>query len=185
MPIRTSIAVCLALAAVAVIAIACKNSGSAGKPTPAPATATEQPATGGTPAGTDIRKEDLATQPGIRQLVASGGLVDTTRIVYADLTQDGIDDAVVPISSGGEGGDIAVFVYGYQDGQLTELLRVTPQGNALAAQTADGALTVTEPVFAQGDPLCCPSQLHRTTYQWDGSKLAVAKEETVPAGGTP
>jgi hypothetical protein len=146
------------------------------------ATSTTAPTATATPAP-DIRLQDFAQLPAVSDFLATaGGAVDTGAIIYADLTEDAVNDAVVPISSGGEGGDIAVFVFGYGAGGLEELLRVIPE-SGLKDNVVDGKLTITEPVLAEGDPMCCPSNLHRTTYKWDGQHLVVAKEETVPGAG--
>jgi len=174
----------LLLVSLAALVVACDDGGAGGEPTaePLPGTAEEATATVPPNGVTGIRQADLMTQPGIVDFLStSGGAIDA--IVYLDLTEDGAEEAVLPISSGGEGGDIAVFVYGYQDGRLTELLRVLPDDNSLRAETADGTLTIVQPVFAEGDPLCCPSELRRTVYQWDGTELSVASDETVPAEG--
>lgn len=176
----------LLLVSLAALVVACDDGGAGGEPTAEPSPGTTEEATATVPPNgvTDIRQADLMTQPGIVDFVStSGGAIEAARIVYLDLTEDGAEEAVLPISSGGEGGDIAVFVYGYQDGQLTELLRVLPDDNSLRAETADGTLTIVQPVFDEGDPLCCPSQLRRTVYQWDGTALSVASDETVPAEG--
>lgn len=177
----------LLLVSLAALVVACNDGGAGGEPT-------EEPTPGITPEATatvpvngvpDIRQADLVTQPAIVDFVSSaGGGVDGASIVYLDLTGDGAEEAVVPVSSGGEGGDIAVFVYGYQDGQLTDLLRVLPDDKSLSVETGVGALTIVQPVYGAGDPLCCPSLLRRTTYRWDGSALSVADDETVPAEGT-
>jgi hypothetical protein len=140
------------------------------------------------PAGTatpapDIRQEDFSKLPGVRESIASGNQIDTAAIIYADVTEDGVDDAVVPISTGGEGGDIAVFVFGYGPGGLTELLRVSAAGLPVKVTVTNGVVQGDIPEYAPGDPFCCPSQLHRTTYKWDGQQLVVAKQETVPGVG--
>jgi hypothetical protein len=188
MPYRTFIVAAL-LAALVAFAAACDDDGD-GTPTveptstseatePAPAT----PTAGETGEPSGIREEDLTTQPTLLSyLDASNGEVSGERIVYADLTEDGAEEGILPVSSGGEGGDIALFVFGMADGTVEELLRVT--SDRLAFDVEEGALVVTEPVFAAGDPQCCPSQLQRTTYRWDGSAISVAEQETVPAEGT-
>ena len=141
--------------------------------TPMPATATAPP---------DIRQQDLTEQPGLREFLNSaGGEVMPDAITYADLTVDGSEEAVVPVSSGGEGGDIAVFVFGYGPTGLQELLRVLPENRSLRADVIDDTLTVTEPVFGPGDPLGRPSELRKTTYEWNGTALVVGSQETVPA----
>jgi hypothetical protein len=143
------------------------------------ATSTTAPTATATPAP-DIRLQDFAQLPAVSDFLATaGGAVDTGAIIYADLTEDAVNDAVVPISSGGEGGDIAVFVFGYGAGGLKELLRVIPE-SGLKDNVVDGKLAITEPVFAPGDPRCCPSQLRTITYRWDGTQLIVADERTEP-----
>ena len=141
--------------------------------TPMPATATAPP---------DIRQQDLTAQPGLREFLNSaGGEVVAEAIIYVDLTGEGAEEAVVPVSSGGEGGDIAVFVFGYGPTGLQELLRVLPENRSLRADVIDDTLTVTEPVFGPGDPLGRPSELRKTTYEWNGTALVVGSQETVPA----
>lgn len=146
------------------------------------ATATT-PAETATPAP-DIRREDFSRVPAMSSFLAtSGGRVDPAAIIYADVTEDGVDDAVVPVSSGGEGGDIALFVFGYEAEGLTELLRVVPAMPPIKASVVEGKLQVDEPTFAPGDPMCCPSELTRTTYRWDGRQLVIDAQETVPGSG--
>ena len=188
MPRLLFVFACILPLGAAAFAIACGGNGSGGN-----ATATSQlqatgtsvataPSASATP-GLDIRSEDLTKQPGLKDYLSStGGQVTPSSIIYADLTGDQVDEAIVPVSSGGEGGHIALFVYGYQPAGLTELLRVAAK-TRLAAAVASGALQVTEASGAPGDPLCCPSALTKTTYRWDGTKLVVAKQETV--AGTP
>jgi hypothetical protein len=163
------------LAGLLMLAVACSDDNDG---TTAGATATVSTGETGTPSQ-DIQNEDLTAQPGLSDfLSASGGSVDPERVMYADLTNDAVDEAIVPVSSGGEGGDIAVFVYGYRSGSVTELLRALPEDQSIiAAELRDGALVTSEPVYADGDPFCCPSQLRVKTYGWDGSALAVVDEE--------
>lgn len=174
----------LSLAAAA-FAMACSSNDNGGNAT---ATSTlEATAVATVPADTptpspDIRQDDLAQQPGLQDyLSASGGEVTPNSILYADVTGDRVDDAIVPVSSGGEGGNIALFVYGYQPSGLVELLRVQPEIR-LQAVVDNGRLVVTEPVFAPGDPLGFPSQIKVTTYEWNGTALAVVDQETKPSG---
>lgn len=119
----------------------------------------------------DIRQEDLTTQPGLADfLTTSGGQVAADSVLYTDLTADGVEDAVVPVTSGGEGGNIAVFVYGYTELGLSELLFVTTDTSLTVALIEDG-IQVTEAAYAPGDPMCCPSDLVTTDYRWDGTSF--------------
>ncbi len=179
MPGRTW-TVALAALFLAALAVGCN-----GGDTDAGATATLEPAaspaaaTPTTPV--DIRQVDLASERGIAEFLGTtGGAVDADRILYADLTGDGNDDAVVPVSSGGEGGDIAVFVFGYIGGAVQELLMARP-AEIMTAAIENGQLVTAEGVFAPGDPFGFPSEVLRRYYTWDGAALVVEREEQVPA----
>ncbi len=133
-------------------------------------------------ASADIRQETLAGQPGLSEfLLTAGGVTDQPRIIYSDLTGSGEEEAVVPVSSGGEGGDIAVFVFGYIDGEIAELLRAEPADSSIVASIEEGQLVTTEGIFAPGDPINFPSQLLHRYYRWDGTALIIDREEQEPA----
>ncbi len=133
-------------------------------------------------ATTDIRQEPLTDQPGLSEFLLTTGLVtDPTRIIYGDLTGSGAEEAVVPVSSGGEGGDIAVFVFGYIDGEIAELLKAEPAETSIVASIQGGQLMTTEGIFAPGDPINFPSQLLHRYYSWDGTELVIDREEQEPA----
>ena len=172
-----SLSVSLLLIALAALAAGCNGGDTPG---PAPTATLEETATP-TPTATpapDIRDEDLSQHPALEQVLAAGGEVDPSRFAYADLTEDGVDEAVVPVSSGGEGGDVAVFVFGYGAEGLELLLQVLPQeARSIRATVEDGQLVTTEGIYGPVDPLCCPSQVLTTTYRWDGSALVVELEE--------
>jgi hypothetical protein len=170
------------LVALAVIGGACdENGGAGGESTASPGPTAMETEVADTPVAGDIRQEDLTAQPGLAQLLDSGGEVVPDSITYVDLSEDGIEDAVVPVSSGGEGGNIALFVYGYGPSGIDEFLRVDPASGSIKENIVGGTLTTTEPVYQPDDPLCCPSELLTTTYRWDGSQLVIDERETVPA----
>ncbi|MEE8347773.1 MAG: hypothetical protein V3S20_10525 [Dehalococcoidia bacterium] len=122
--------------------------------------------------------ETLTGQPGLSEyLLTTGGVTDPTRIIYGDLTGSGAEEAVVPVSSGGEGGDIAVFVFGYIDGEIAELLKAEPAETSIVASIQGGQLMTTEGIFAPGDPMNFPSQLLHRYYAWDGAAFVVDREE--------
>ncbi|MGB2694323.1 MAG: hypothetical protein WBD55_03950 [Dehalococcoidia bacterium] len=182
------------------LAMACGdgNDGNDGQPASTPtATAGELPATPTmpavlTPAATptnagpdaDIHAVDLATRPEVENFVGSyGGEADVDRIRYGDLTGDGRDEAVLPIDSGGSLGDLAIFAFGYVDGQLKQLVLALPAQprSGVSARIQNGRLITTEAYFADDDPLCCPSQIRRVTYRWNGSILVIDGETIDPA----
>jgi hypothetical protein len=121
----------------------------------------------------------LTQHPALQDFLAAGGEVDVSRIIYVDITEDGVDDAVVPISSGGTGGDLAVIVLGYGPDGLGELVRVVPrEARSIRAKVEEGQLVTTEGVYGPNDALCCPSQILTTWYAWDGSALVADRQET-------
>jgi hypothetical protein len=185
LPKTLLVVACLLSVLMAVLAVACGDDENGGDTTPtstlAPTDVPTIPADTPTPAP-DIRAEDLTQQAGLQEyLTASGGVVTQEAIVYSDVTDDGSEDAIVPVSSGGEGGNIALFVYGFGPSGLAELLRKTTD-TSLTASIVDGQLEVTEASYGPGDPFCCPSDLITTTYRWDGSALV---PETPPATPAP
>ena len=173
------------MAALAMLALAgCNGDSHGGDPT-----ATEQPtdqsqatATADPGDGPNIRSEDLTEQLELNAfLVFTGGVVDASRNQYADLTGSGADEAIVSVSSGGEGGDFAIFVFGYDaDGEIDELLRAITAATSMVATIEDGQLKITEGVFAPGD-IGVPTQLLHRYYAWDGSAFVIEREEQEPA----
>ncbi len=137
-------------------------------------------------AGSPIFDADFSEAPEIAEfLSAAGGEIVDNAIVFADLTGDGAEEAVVPISSGGTAGDIAYFVYTIAGGDLTLLKDVTPEtGRVQVEVNAEGQLVERQPVYGPDDPECCPGQVRVRTYEWDGSDFALVSDETVP-GSSP
>ncbi len=175
----------LVIAAPAILlALAGCNGDSDGGGPNATAPPTEQAQTTATdsPDMTGIRSEDLAEQLELNAfLVFTGGVVDASRNQYADLTGSGADEAIVSVSSGGEGGDFAIFVFGYDaDGEIDELLRAVTAATSMVATIEDGQLKITEGVFAPGD-IGVPSQLLHRYYAWEGTRFVIEREEQEPA----
>lgn len=110
------------------------------------------------------------------------GAVDSPAVLYADLTGDLREEAVVPVSSQGTLGNIGYLVYTLADGDPEVILtRTVDRSSASGLQMAveDGVLMETRGVYGPDDPFCCPSQLRQTTFQWDGSRLQVETEQLV------
>jgi hypothetical protein len=137
-----------------------------------------------TPGASGIREFDFSTHADVAAFISqNGGTVDTTAILYADLTGDGAEEAIVPVSSGGTLGNLAIFVFGYDSLYgATMLLQAVPEGSGgIRADLQEGQLFTDEAVFGPNDPQCCPSTVHRTFYRWDGTALIVDREEDIPA----
>jgi hypothetical protein len=166
----------------ALLAAACgtkddEDQSEATLPPPLESTATVAP-------GPAIEGVDLSQVPAVEDLVEdTGGELLPEETLFADLTGDGANEAVVPISSGGSGGNVAYAVLGYRDGNLEKILEVKPEPEAgrVTMAVEEGVLVETQPVYGPEDPLCCPSQLQHTYYRWDGEDLVVDHQETETA----
>jgi len=78
-----------------------------------------------------IRMLDLSKLPDVQAVIAAtGGQYVQTSVLYADLTGDGVDDAVVPISSGGTLGDVAFLVLAPAGDGARTLLKEAPAGGS-------------------------------------------------------
>ncbi len=200
MTARRPAAIALLLVLSLLSAAACNGGGAGGRTSTSAATARASAAASPTavapPAPTvdaRIRTLDLQQAPAVEKLIAdTGGQFVKSEVLYADLTGDGVLDAIVPISSGGTAGDIAYVVLAPSGAGTKALMTRTggATGGGVKVWVQDGKLVETRPVYGPQDPNCCPGQLRVTTYQWNGSQLAVASQETVPnpsggAKGTP
>ena len=121
-------------------------------------------------------------------LADTGGQFVAREVLYADLTGDRIEDAVVPADSGGTLGDVGFVVLASDASGVKLLLREFPQGAdtaGLGVRIEDGKLIMTQPLPGPDDAECCPSRLRETTYDWsDGALRAGAvRTFTNPAGG--
>ena len=135
-----------------------------------------------------IRELDLSKVDDVAAIMSStGGQFVQTSVIYADLKGDGVDEAIVPISSGGTMGDVAFLVLAASGSGTKTLLRELPLGGVggIAVAVVGGQLVMTQAIYGPEDPNCCPGALRRTTYVWNGSSLAVQsiRTEVNPAGG--
>jgi hypothetical protein len=131
-----------------------------------------------------IRDIDFASLPESRALVdqLGSGAIDKASTLYADLTGDRREEAIVPVTSQGTLGNIAYLVLRLDSGKPELVLTRTldkSSASGLQMSVEDGVLQETRGVYGPEDPFCCPSQLRETTFQWDGSKLQVKAERLV------
>lgn len=131
----------------------------------------------------DIREVQLTTLPGIASVLSqNGGTIVQADVLYVDLTDDGIDDALAPVSSGGTLGLLGFFVVTPEGDSGRILLQEFPTDSAgLALTTANGKIEMTQPVPGPDDPECCPSFLRRTIFAWNGTAIAIESVSTDPA----
>lgn len=130
-----------------------------------------------------IHAVDFSQDPATKDLISriGTGRVAREAIVYADLTGDQKDEAIVPITSDGTLGNVAFIVHTMSSGSPSAILTRTMDRSAasgLRTSVEDGQLKETVGVMGPSDPLCCPSELRTTSFRWDGSKLQVQNETT-------
>jgi hypothetical protein len=181
----------LAIAAASILALsfaACDGDGGGDEtPTrsvPTAATVSGTAVADETPSG-EIRERDLESDAAVQELIQeTGGEYVQENVIYADLSEDGVDDAVVPISSGGTLGNVGFIVLTPTEGGTATLLRELPsESGGIALNVVDGELIALEPVFGPDDPECCPSMLRQTTYAWNGAALALIDQQTIENPG--
>jgi hypothetical protein len=172
---RPAVTLLVLTATFAVLFAACNGGGDDATPTSsagtpdATATASPEPRT----PSSEIRGLDLASADAVQALLdTTGGTYVQDSVLYADLTDDGAEEAVVPVSSGGTLGDVAFIVLMLEDGAIETLLTVGPDaGTGISVSIEDGKVITLEPVPGPDDPECCPSQFFQRVYAWDGSAL--------------
>jgi hypothetical protein len=175
-------ALCLSPLLLALIFAAACGAGNGAKPEKSPTAEPTGPADANA-----IHDIDFGQVAALKTLAAqSGGQIDAQSALYADLTKDGRDEAIVPITSGGTLGNVAYLVLTMRSGAPVPILTATrdrssPGGVFMTVE--DGKLVKTLGKYGPEDPLCCPSELVKTTYRWDGSSLQVEREEQMKAGG--
>lgn len=102
--------------------------------------------------------------------------------MFADLTGEGKDDAVVTVDSGGASGVVAVYVFSAGSGRNLRIVYRNQRLYRASARVNPGpALVYVTPRWRSGDELCCPSEYRETELKWSAAKrrFGVAKRRTV------
>ncbi len=163
------------------VAIAC---GTPADQKPDPTSTSEPPAP---PDAAAIQSLDLAQVAAVQGFMRQigGGELDKASVQYADLTKDGRDEAIVPVSSGGTLGNLGYVVLTLRSGSPAAILTAQRDRNSIGGVTLnveDGKLVKYIGKYGPEDPRCCPTLLVKTTYYWDGANLQVEREDEIKAG---
>lgn len=97
----------------------------------------------------------------------------------ADVTGDGSADALVFAEQGGSGGCGRTLVVDLATGQ--EIFHQDGCDRRVDPSVDPVGLTITEAVYAPGDPHCCPSSVRTTTLVYTGGRWQRASSTTAPA----
>lgn len=111
----------------------------------------------------------------------AGGQIPPARVAYADLTGDGVEEAVAIVESGGTAGDLGAAVLGMAEGRPRLLGYIDHAGRVEVRLTGPvaGVIAVTQGVYAPADARCCPSRLREIVEQWDGERFAVVTDQVI------
>lgn len=173
------------IASFLLFAVACDGDDGGDDGTPsAVATGAASPAPTTTIPPGAIRDVPLESSAPVAALIEeTGGAFAQTNVLYADITGDGIDEAVVPLASSGTLGYVAFAVLSPDGkGGASAVLTAKPDEAGGFNVTVDGGqIIVVEAVRGADDPECCPGQLRTTAYGWDGKRLAIESRKTEPA----
>jgi hypothetical protein len=110
-----------------------------------------------------------------------GGFVDS-RILFADLTGEGKDDAVVMVDSGGAAGIVGLYVFSAGSGTDLQIVYRNQRFYRGDARINPGpSLVYSLPMYKDGDELCCPAAYRETTLKWSTKtkRFGVAQRRTV------
>ncbi len=167
------------------LTVACDGDDGGDDGTPsAVATGAATPAPTATIAPDAIRDVPLeSSEPVVALIEETGGAFAQTNVLYADVTGDGVEEAVVPLASSGTLGYVAFAVLSPDGkGGASALLTAKPEeAGGFNVAVDGGQIIVVEAVRRPDDPECCPGQLRTTTYAWDGTRLAIESQTTAPA----
>jgi hypothetical protein len=117
----------------------------------------------------------------VKTTLKKGGFVDKA-ILFADLTGEGKDDAIVTVNSGGSAGRIALYVFSAGTGTDLKIAYRNQRLYRAEARVNPGPeLVYSVPRWKDGDELCCPSEYAETTLKWSTKrkKFGVAGRRTI------
>ncbi len=122
-----------------------------------------------------------ANSPGAQQK----GFIESVN--YHDFTGSGHNDqAIVQVRQVGSDATLDYYIFTISNGDLKALLQRTGISHGQVKLGPDGAsLIETSPVYAAGEPNCCPSNLQNITWTWDSGSGSFVKSHTeiVPTPG--
>jgi hypothetical protein len=131
------------------------------------------------------------TSKEIKKLLRDNDAFVARTTIYEDITDDGRDDAVVRVTTGGVSGVIALYVLSTDGRGKTSQVRSVYRAQRLlrgSARIVEGTLVYRSSSFVPGDEPCCPSRQVDTELRWDDedSRFRVAsRREVAPPAATP
>jgi hypothetical protein len=109
-----------------------------------------------------------------------GGIPQLDQIVYVDMDGDGVEEAAIPLFSGGTAGNIGALVF--RMGARAAVLADWIGGYKLGASVEQGRLVVSNALYEGWEPNCCPSGRSYDTYVLQNGKLALVAQRAEGIG---
>ncbi len=137
-----------------------------------------------TPAQSLFTKKLLASKSvahSVKVTLKKGGFVSSD-VMFADLTGEGKDDAVITVDSGGAAGIVALYVFSAGTGTDLQIVYRNQRLYRGQARVNPGpSLVYSLPQWKDSDELCCPSSYRETTLAWSAKtkRFGVASRRTV------
>ena len=132
----------------------------------------------------DVLLKDPKTADGVQRLLRTNAGFVSSATVFADLTGDGKEDAVVTVENGGAAGAVAAYVLSAQSSSSGTLSVVFRSQSLYQGQVrvSGATLTVITPIYARGNDVCCTRQATERDYLWDADTKAFNRTamRTVP-----
>jgi len=97
---------------------------------------------------------------------------------YGDADGDGIEEAIIPLASGGTAGNVGLLLY--REGPDRPELVLARGGYKLDVRLEGGRLVVYEPSYVGFEPNCCPSASTIATFRLVGDRLERLSYEVEP-----
>jgi hypothetical protein len=114
--------------------------------------------------------DDDAVAHSVKVTLKKGGFVDSA-ILFADLTGEGKDDAVVTVDSGTSAGHVAMYVFSAGSGKDLKIVYRNQRLYRGDVRVNPGpSLVYMVPDYKAGDELCCPTTFRETTLKWDAKR---------------
>ena len=116
-------------------------------------------------------KPAYCTKTAVQEIrIASGKpeLAGINTVLCADVTNDGVRDAIYTVRSGGTAGPVRFGVI--RGGSEVSILREWKDAYKVTIDRVnDHRFDVQQPYYAADDPNCCPSAFDVTPYRWNGT----------------
>lgn len=100
----------------------------------------------------------------------------TSIVVYGDFDDNCVEEAAIPLDSGGTAGATGYLVY--RAGTPQPHLIAAGDGYKLALSVSSNRLVVTTAVYSGWEPNCCPSGFAHATYRLVGDGLTLVSNTT-------